>query len=635
MTRRSFTILLAALACSLPAAALACGGFFCNSQPVDQTGEQILFIELPGGNIQSTVSIAYEGDTADFAWVVPVPGVPELSVGSEQVFAALNGATAPSFQAVLGDYACDLDQWYGGDDLDGAAGDDDESTNSGGGGGVSILLEETVGNYEAFVVGATDAQALMDWLNCNGFRIAASALPLVQSYVAEGMNFLALKLIDAETSGALTPITMEFGAGGQSGLSASAGLMVPIVLTAVATQPNLNIRAWFAGRGRAVPTNFDLVWPNDAQVDWAQGWTQWNGTWWMDLVGRAANDAGGQAFVPEYAGARPTWVLDALGPAGGWDLGPMRSIADPARFLEELLMAGVPRTGLMQSLIRRHIPMPPALAAQGVTEQQFYNNLEGYRAWLGSIDFNAAAFVDDIEELVTGPVQDARLALQGDNAAVLTALATTLSGWEMTVDPQFAFLADGVGLEASGLDFPRTGGVPQVRQAQLDFVGGDITVSCGDVASVIRTGSGMNVVQRFANKGIDADMPHANDMPLCQDLPAALLVERWNADGEASVVRDFRPEIALQAPDRWCSGGPVTPAPVDPPEGVVWPPSQELMPLVVPAPEVCDAFLSLGGTLPVPPPAAACGCTASASPGAGWGLLLVALVGVVRRRRER
>lgn len=636
MLRSNFIAILAALACSGPAAALACGGFFCSNQPVDQTGEQILFITLPNGNVQSTVSIAYEGETADFAWVVPVPGVPELSVGSDQVFAALNGATAPAFQSTLDEYACDLDQWYGDDDLDsdGAGGDQPSTTNEGEGGGVTVLLEETVGNYEAFVVGATAAQPLMDWLNCNEFRIATSALPLVESYIADGMNFLALKLQDAQSSGALTPITMEFGPGGQSSLGDGAGLMIPIVLTAVATQPNLTIRAWFAGSGRAVPQNYDLVWPNDALVDWTSGWTQWNSTWWTDLIGRAANAAGGRAFVPEYAGPRPTWVLDALGPDGGWNLDPLRSIADPARVLDEILMAGVPRTSLMQDLIRRHIPMPQALIDEGVTEQQFYNNLSAYQIWFGSIDFNASAFIDDIQTMVTGPVEDARLALQGDNADVLTALATTISGWEMTTDPTFTFLADGVGVEASGPDFPRTGGVPQVRQSTFDFVGGDAGVSCYDVAQVVDTESGVRVVTRFANKGVEADMPHINEMPACQDLPAALVVERWSADGEATIVQDFRPLIAAQAPASWCAFGAVTPAPVDPPDGVVWPPNGDLMPLVMPDEGICEQFRSLGGTVPIEPPPEACGCSTSATPGSALGLLLVFGLGVGLRRRR-
>jgi len=355
----------------------------------------------------------------------------------------------------------------------------------------------------------------------------------------------------------------------------------------------------------------------------------------MELVGRAANAAGGHAFVPEFAGPRPAWVLDSLGPQGGWDLEPLRSIADPARFIDEVLWAGVPRTSLMQDLIRRHIPMPAGLLAQGVTEQQFYNNLDGYRPWLAGIRFNADAFVDDIEEMVTGPVEDAREALEGDNADVLTSLVTSLSGWEMTADPEFAFLPDGVGMEASGAEFPRMQGVPQVRQTTFDFVGGDASVSCYDVASVVNTQSGVQVVTKFANKGIEVDMPHANEMPNCQDLSPALVIERWTADGEATVIRDFRPQIAIEAPDRYCAWSAVDEAPVDPPDDVEWPPMGELIPAVQPPVEVCNEFRSMGGTVPpIAPPVPECGCSASATPSSALGLLLFAGLGLVRRRER-
>lgn len=615
---------LALVAGSMPAAALACGGFFCSNQPVDQTGEQILFVDLPDGRIQATVSIAYTGDTADFAWVVPVPGVPELSVGSDQVFAVLNGATTPSFQATLDESSCDIDNWWGefpnggDDDLDSGAGG---GTTNEGDGGVQILLEETVGNYEAFVVGATAAQPLMDWLNCNDFRIAESSLPLVEAYLADGMNFLALRLVDAATEGALTPITMEYD---------SERPMVPIVLTAVATQPNLALQIFFAGAGRAVPLNYDLVWPNDALVDWTQPWNTQQ--WWLDLVGRAADAAGGHAFVPEFAGLRPSWVLDSLGPEGGWDLDPLRSIADPVRFVEELLMTGVPRTSLMQDLLRRHIPMPQALIDDGVTEQQFYNNLEAYRPFLGGIAFNADAFVSDVEELVTGPVENARISLSGDDRDVLTSLATSLSGWEMTADPMFAFLADGVGLEDSGAEFPRTAGIPQVRSVTYDLIANDPTVSCELAANVVDTDSGVRVVRTFPDGSLNVDIPEASAMPDCQDLPAAMIVERWTPDGEATVVQDLRPQIAAQAPDRWCAASAVTTMPTEPPEGVAWPPDATLMPLERPAEEVCASFESLEGTAPVEPPVPSCGCETAASPRAGWLLVLVLGAFGLRRR---
>ena len=60
-----------------PGPAAACGGFFCDNvggvpQPVDQTGENILFvIDDVAGTVEAHIQIQYMGDPAKFAWVIP------------------------------------------------------------------------------------------------------------------------------------------------------------------------------------------------------------------------------------------------------------------------------------------------------------------------------------------------------------------------------------------------------------------------------------------------------------------------------------------------------------------------------------------------------------------------------------
>ncbi|MCA9697067.1 MAG: hypothetical protein KC431_06060, partial [Myxococcales bacterium] len=59
-----------------PAEAEACGGTFCDngpmSMPVDQTGENILFV-INDTNVEAHIQIQYDPDAdADkFAWVIP------------------------------------------------------------------------------------------------------------------------------------------------------------------------------------------------------------------------------------------------------------------------------------------------------------------------------------------------------------------------------------------------------------------------------------------------------------------------------------------------------------------------------------------------------------------------------------
>src|SRR5262245_36094987 len=78
----------------------ACGGVFCDSgpraMPVDQKGENILFV-LDGKSVEAHVQIQYKGEPSRFAWIVPMPAVPTVTVGSEQLFTNLLQGTVPRY----------------------------------------------------------------------------------------------------------------------------------------------------------------------------------------------------------------------------------------------------------------------------------------------------------------------------------------------------------------------------------------------------------------------------------------------------------------------------------------------------------------------------------------------------------
>src|SRR5438477_8704113 len=68
---------VSALVAGSPKEASACGGFFCSRSPVDQTAEHILFTVNTDESVTAIVQISYSGDRDNFAWIVPVPGVPQ------------------------------------------------------------------------------------------------------------------------------------------------------------------------------------------------------------------------------------------------------------------------------------------------------------------------------------------------------------------------------------------------------------------------------------------------------------------------------------------------------------------------------------------------------------------------------
>lgn len=94
----------ATLASFTPDAA-ACG---CTSPPVptvnetsfavNQQSEQIIF-EVEPGFVTAHVLIRYVGDPSQFAWLVPVPAVPELDLSESALFGLLDGASSPLVNA--------------------------------------------------------------------------------------------------------------------------------------------------------------------------------------------------------------------------------------------------------------------------------------------------------------------------------------------------------------------------------------------------------------------------------------------------------------------------------------------------------------------------------------------------------
>ena len=274
------TRLLAACAVLLPSAALACGGFFCSAQPVDQQAERIIFV-VDDSTVTSYVEIMYQGEPEGFAWVVPVPEAPELDVWHGLAFNALDVATQPQFR------------WNGGC-FDAAEDADGEGARGPGGApppapDVDVLAQERVGPFDTVTVASEDPRALVEWLRINGYRIVPEMEPFNALYTAEAMAFLAMKLAPGEDTASIEPISMTYRA---------AGPAIPLRLTAVAAQLEMGVKVWILGDKRFGPMNVPALEIDDEDLvmdPWR--WT----TNYAALVAKAADEAGGAGFVTELA----------------------------------------------------------------------------------------------------------------------------------------------------------------------------------------------------------------------------------------------------------------------------------------------------------------------------------------------
>ncbi|MBN1203391.1 MAG: DUF2330 domain-containing protein [Myxococcaceae bacterium] len=404
----------------------ACGGFFCSRVPIDQAGERIVF-GVRDDTVEAHIQIQYQGDAEKFSWVVPMPALPSLDVGSPLIFGFLDSRTQPRFQiewqnfcggGPRGDVLMDGD----------SAGPPQEG--SAGGGGVVVVSQQEVGPYDAAILQASEPTKLTDWLRDNGYDLTEQGAAALEPYVGQGNYFVALKLQQNKQVGDLRPIVLRFQGNRPC---------IPIKLTAIAARPDMPIIAYVLANKRAIPVNYRHVLINPTRIDWLRF-----GSNYASVATEAVDEAGGRAFLTEFAGAAEPIAqgFDAFLP--DYDTLRLSGKSHPVDFADELLRQGFTQDPAIPGMLRKYIPMPASLVQQGVKEPQFYNNLAQYR---GDIDadpnrppFDVSGFVQEIKDTIVTPAKKSLELLQAH--PYLTRLYTTMSAEEMTVDPDFDFNSD-------------------------------------------------------------------------------------------------------------------------------------------------------------------------------------------------
>jgi hypothetical protein len=271
--------------------AQACGGFFCGRQPVDQTAERILF-EVGQDSVTMTTQISYNGRAEDFAWILPlheVPDVQSLAVFPQGALNALDSNSGPIFQQP-NDEACNR--------LVNLSAPQSARLPTSGPSQpdpVTVFVRAEVGPYDAAVVGSESPTELVRWLRAEGYRITPVMEPYVARYTEEGMKFLALKLLETADVQDLKPFRFTLPGTAPS---------VPLRMTALAAEPEMSILVFVLGQQRFEGKNWASVEVPDNQIRYNPfDYSFPVQTNWVQLVARGVDQAGGQGWVTELAGA--------------------------------------------------------------------------------------------------------------------------------------------------------------------------------------------------------------------------------------------------------------------------------------------------------------------------------------------
>ncbi|MEJ7733848.1 MAG: DUF2330 domain-containing protein [Polyangiaceae bacterium] len=224
--------------------ARACGGCFVPpSENTVVTGHRMALAVSP---VQTVLwdQIQYSGDPEGFAWVLPVKPGAVIEVASDAWFETLEAATttqvfAPPVNCGFSGSGCG----FGASAEDAAFGGREGEQ----GPPVQVLHEGTVGPYETVTLATDTEGALNDWLEANGYSVDDSTQPVIDAYVEEGFDFIALRLQPNTGTSQMKPVRIT---------TPGASPTLPLRMVAAGTGAQVPIVLFVIGEGRWQPANF-------------------------------------------------------------------------------------------------------------------------------------------------------------------------------------------------------------------------------------------------------------------------------------------------------------------------------------------------------------------------------------------
>jgi MYXO-CTERM domain-containing protein len=455
-TAVALTGLIAGALAALPAPdARACGCFHPPPDPtvpILQAGERLVFSHKDG-KVTAIIQMAYQGDARTFAWMIPLPSVPKVTLGVDEVFTQVMAVTQPkySLKRIAGD-SCSWTQTRGGvlaanqAGPAAAGGSEDKSAD----GGSPLVYEASVGPFEVAALHADDKSEMLKWLADHDYVIPPTQSDVIGPYIRKGAYFLALKLQSGETAGNLQPVVLEY----ESDLP-----MIPVIPTSASGTKNLGVQVFVLGDGRGIPRNYRHTILNEEHIDWFNA-----GKNYGDVVTAAVNEAEGHhSFVTEYAGTSDVMknVLDPPGRFGNRQN--FEATTDAASYVEQLRNAGFAPIGVgsngavgrggpagvgffggtfgstLVEILKRYFPKPDQFAT--IPDSQYYTNMDGFlRQTNLHPTYDPIALTNDIWDRVVTPTLDAGKLFS--SYAKITRLYSTLSPEDMNLDPVFSFNPD-------------------------------------------------------------------------------------------------------------------------------------------------------------------------------------------------
>ncbi len=207
--RYLFRIFLAAFLLVLvfsASTAYACGcGIYIPRDGSASVSQERSLVRWDGTREDIVMSLGVLGGSKQAAIILPIPSRADVKLADGKVFDELDEMTKPLIQE---------ERQLTFSIMLGAAGAPPGAV--GAGAPVNVLSRQDVGPFDVANLSATDANALKDWLDENGFQLDPRIPTVLQSYVDKGWTFVAVRLqpeqAAGELGGTLSPLQISFNA---------------------------------------------------------------------------------------------------------------------------------------------------------------------------------------------------------------------------------------------------------------------------------------------------------------------------------------------------------------------------------------------------------------------------------------
>ncbi|MEV0000245.1 DUF2330 domain-containing protein [Streptomyces sp. NPDC050848] len=216
-----------------PAYACGCGAMIPDRNHRIGVDRETSVVRWDGRTEQIVMRFTVRGDAQRAAWIMPVPGRADVTLGAPELFDTLDDLTRPEYRKRHYFWPRSKDWPFDLSDSDGLS----AGAPMPGAPDVGVVGRERLGPFDVARLTATDPTALSGWLKKNGFELSDRLAAELTPYVERKWEYVAVRLApDTTDTTGTTGSTGTTGTTDTSTAPALGGELTPLRITFASTE---------------------------------------------------------------------------------------------------------------------------------------------------------------------------------------------------------------------------------------------------------------------------------------------------------------------------------------------------------------------------------------------------------------